>query len=172
MSSANSLSFCQAVCCTEFALLSPWALAGHTSCHPSPTVPPTSLCVFSASLYKPGCSDPPFLATFSLLSVSPRQSASMVSVQTGGGLLTKQQAFRRHINCRHSSVRLESLVHNQRTRTPVRLSGHEQTQQWDCRPQERPWRMLHIPQVPNKKQISSNHSRRDPCSLTVVMTAL
>lgn len=172
MSSANSLSFCQAVCCTEFALLSPWALAGHTSCHPSPTVPPTSLCVFSASLYKPGCSDPPFLATFSLLSVSPRQSASMVSVQTGGGLLTKQQAFRRHINCRHSSVRLESLVHNQRTRTPVRLSGHEQTQQWDCRPQERPWRMLHIPQVPNKKQISSNHSRRDQCSLTVVMTAL
>lgn len=51
MSSASSLSLCQAVCCTEFSLLLPWALAGHTSCHPSPTVPPSlSLSVFSLHL--------------------------------------------------------------------------------------------------------------------------
>lgn len=31
--------------------------------------------------------------------------------------------------------------------------------------------MLHIPRVPNKKRISSNQSGREPCSLTVVMTA-
>lgn len=48
-----------------------------------------SLSIFSASLYKPGCSDPPLLATFPPLSVSPRLSASMVSVQTGGVAVDK-----------------------------------------------------------------------------------
>lgn len=87
MSSASSQSLCQAVCCIEFSLFLPWALAGHTSCHPSPTVSPSlpvSVCLFSASLYKTGCSDPPLLATLPSLSVALGHSACAVPVQTGG----------------------------------------------------------------------------------------
>lgn len=121
---------------TEFSLLSPWALAGHTSCHPSPTVvPPTPLSVFSLhlSISQGAVTCPSLQSSLSSLSARGNQPP-WCQCRLGASLLTKHQAFRRHINCHHSSVRLESLLHNQRTWTPVQLSGYEQTWQWDCRP--------------------------------------
>lgn len=128
-----------------------------------PQFPPSpclclSVCLFSASLYKTGCSDPPFLATLPFLSVALRHSACMVLVQTGGIAVDKAAGLQK-------THQLMSLLCSFR-----KISAQPKNK--DCRPWQRPWRMLHIPQVPNKNYISSNHSRQDPCSLTAAMTVL
>lgn len=122
MSSASSLSPYQAVCCTEH---SPLALgAGRTSMHPSPIA--SLLSPLSVSLL-PGCSDPPFPS----LPPQPHHSPpchpaalSFHSVSAQASVLTKQQAFRRHIKPCPSSVLLGSSAHNKRTGTQASVSGH------------------------------------------------
>lgn len=121
MSSASSLGPYQAVCCTEH---SPLALGtGHTSWHPSPrrlSSLPLSL-FYQAAVTHPSLPTPP--PPLPLPSLSP-EALSFHSVSAEASVLTKQQAFRRHIKPCPSSVLLASSAHNKRTGTLVSVSGH------------------------------------------------